>query len=142
MNKVIGIILAMVMVITTSALSLPVLAKTQPGETRAVFEADIFDIRGGDPLNKGEVYIRTDGSVKVEIEGAAANERYRVVLICGKCGDTAATVLGMIYTDNNGDFLLTSTLQPKVYVSPRVSVDKGLGTQAEFVSGFRVPQEP
>jgi len=104
-----------------------------------VFEADIFDVRGGDPLTKGEVYVRLDGSVKVEIEGAASDETYRVVLICGKCGNTVTTVLGMIDTDSNGDFVLTTTLLPRVYASPRVAVDKGFGTPAEFVSGFRLP---
>ena len=64
----IGLIITLVICLITT---IPVFAKGQPNDCRAVFESDIIDIdtEVGDDLDKGDVWFREDGSFKVEIEG-------------------------------------------------------------------------
>ena len=51
----------------------PLFGKSQPGGARAVFQSDLFaPAPESFDLEKGEVWIREDGSFKVEVEGVTS----------------------------------------------------------------------
>jgi hypothetical protein len=62
--------------------AIPVFAKSQPADCRAVFEADMFDFSPTDGcvVEKGEAWIREDGSFKIEIEGEILAGTYYIWL--------------------------------------------------------------
>lgn len=74
----------------------------QPAGKRAQFEADIIPV-DTQPLEKGEVWIRSNGNFKVDIEGAAASEIYEVYLLYGDPTNPESIKLGELETDEDGD---------------------------------------
>jgi hypothetical protein len=141
MKKLIAFVLAVVLVITVLAVAIPAVAKTQPGEVSTVFEADIVRVAGcTDPLTQGEGYVRADGSIKVEIEGAVPNKWYRVFLTYGP--DIPGPIpWGPVWVqaDSQGDFVVTGSVSGGPYGMPRFVVNTGGGTQTLFNSGFEIP---
>ena len=84
-KKSLMVLITVTLVIAAFGLVGPVSAD-QPAGKRAVFEADIVPV-DSEPLEKGEVWIRSNGDFKVEIEGAAASETYEVILFFGDPAD-------------------------------------------------------
>ena len=148
MKKSIAIGLIVTLVIGLIA-AMPVLAKGQPNDCRAVFESDIVDIdtEVGDDLDKGEVWFREDGSFKVEIEGEdlVESEVYTVVLY--NFLDLSETELGTITINEDGEGVLTGNLYDAgidiedMDIVPYVVIldDE---EQEQFVNGFHAPPEP
>ena len=72
MKKSIALVILVTLVIASIAV-VPLFAKSQPGGARAVFQSNLF---APEPesfdLEKGEVWIREDGSFKVEVEGVTS----------------------------------------------------------------------
>ena len=109
MKKLIAITLAVVLVISLIA-AIPVLAKTQPHNCRAVFESDIVALElDGQELDKGEVWIREDGSYKVEIEGAelVEGDEYTVRL---RYNLVTVVELGTIEINEDGEGMIEGWL--------------------------------
>jgi len=148
MKKSIAIGLIVTLVIGLIA-AMPVLAKGQPNDCRAVFESDIVDIdtEVGDDLDKGEVWFREDGSFKVEIQGEdlVESEVYTVVLY--NFLDLSETELGTITINEDGEGVLTGNLYDAgidiedMDIVPYVVIldDE---EQEQFVNGFHAPPEP
>ena len=109
-----------------------------PNAERAVFEADIVPASTADhTLDKGEVYIRDDGSYKIEIEGAEPDTTYRVFMVFGEPGSLIREQLGEILTDEEGEGKLEDFLcfdEDPIVDLPRIKLRSG-GT-VQFVSGF------
>jgi len=142
MKKLIAITLAVVLVVSAIAV-IPVLAKTQPHGVRAMFECDIVPTSmGGTDMEKGEAWIRTDGSYKVEIEGVVAGDGtvYNVELHYGCGGPTTVVVLNDI-TIYDGEGMCTGTLDPigDDVRCPRIRIFAASGGPAQFTSGFETP---
>ena len=144
MKKSIAITVVVTLVISLLA-AIPVFAKSQPNECRAVFESDIIESTvGDDELDKGEVWFREDGSFKVEIEGESLveGEEYDVLLwdLLGE----GTYELGTITISEDGDGVLTGYLYDKgvqdIDIIPVIQIFSE--TDWEFVSGCYVPPAP
>jgi len=147
MKKLIAVTLAVVLVISAIA-AIPVLAKTQPPGGRAVFESDIVPTFNAElqglTLEKGEVWIRADGSFKVEIEGVNDVEgtTYDVYLRHGVGRGEANEWLGVLVLDEDGEDILEGNLSSvfgddMTIRSPMIRIyDQSGGWKAEFASGF------
>jgi len=145
------ITLAVALVITLFAAIAPVSAKSKVGGGRVVFESDIIDPdpAGGDSLVKGEVYIRADGAVKVEIEGVSPpGKEYEVLFRWGPCHDPEMAVLGSITTDSDGYGMLETTLWavgvPGMVFMPRIAIQDVIEAPpvprpVQFHNGFDLP---
>lgn len=123
MKKLIAVALAVALVITLFAVIAPASGKSQPGEVRSVFESDFVPaLEVGDySFVKGEVCVREDGSVKVEIEGVEkegvppTDETFIVKMYYGKPGPWEfQTTLGMIEIDADGYGVLETSLAKAV----------------------------
>jgi len=140
MKRLIAVTLAVVLVVSAIAV-IPVIAKTQPHEVRAMFECDIVPTSmGGTDMEKGEAWIRTDGSYKVEIEGVVADDGtvYNVELHygCGAPPTATVVVLNDITIDDGegkseGFLYITDNVR-----CPRIRIFENGGGPAQFTSGF------
>ncbi|MFC1971770.1 hypothetical protein ACFLV0_07635 [Chloroflexota bacterium] len=107
MKKSIAIVIIVTLVIGLIA-ALPVFAKGQPHDVRALFEADLVDQSGN---YYGEVWVR-DGSgatdwIKVEVEGAAAETTYDVMVFTW---GGSFTDIGDLTTDDEGEGMIELNL--------------------------------
>ena len=143
---VIGIVVTLVIGLVAA---MPVLAKGQPNDCRAVFESDIVDIdtEAGDALDKGEVWFRDDGSFKVELEGETLVESEVYTVILYNFLDLSQTELGTITINEEGEGVLTGNLYDEgidiedMNVAPFVVIVDD-EEQEQFVNGFHAPPEP
>jgi len=147
MKRLIAVMAVAILVTAALAIAVPVGAKSQPGGVRATWESDILDVPSGDSLSRGEACVRVDGSVKVEIEGAAPLKTYWVWLVHGPA--PSFQNLGSITTDGAGNGVLDtvlSSLSPPItgnIYAPRVTLTETLDPLSlrnpMFVSGFQAP---
>jgi hypothetical protein len=142
---IIGIIVA---VVIGSIAAVPIFAAKPNGE-RAVFESDIVETANhGTPLEKGEVWIRADGSFKVEIEGvdAAPDTVYEVFLRYGFGRGVRVVLLGYIFIDDDGygeleGYLQWRGIEEETIRSPMIRINEYEdGRYDEMASGFWVPE--
>ena len=143
MKKLIAVAVALVLVIALFAMVAPVGAKGPP-DNPAVFESDLIPAPwGGESLTKGEVYVRADGSVKVEIEGATGGKTYNVWMGQANWTGSGWTIpparwakIGAFTTDANGDGVLT--LPADSIVGPVVGpvFELAWGGVPRFITGF------
>lgn len=143
MKKLIALAVAVVLVITAFAMVGPVSAG--PPANPAVFESVLIPAPwGSESLTKGEVYVRADGSLKLEIEGATGDQTYNVWMgqanwVSGS-GWTIPAVnwvkIGSFKTDANGDGSLT--LGADSIVGPVVGpvFELAWGGVPRFITGF------
>lgn len=154
MKKLIAIALVVALVITALAVAIPVGAapggvKGPPGGNKAVFESDIIDIPGNDELTGGgEVCVRSNGDVKVEITGAPLDKTYLVVLAYGEhC--SLASFLGSMTEYDDGEYKLETSLSSAIPELPLTLTVGGpvfviLDSEEapQFVSGFSYTPTP
>jgi hypothetical protein len=163
-RKLIAIALMLVLVITLFAVYTPNAAHVEADESPTVFESIFIETpAGGHPLSKGEVRVSADGTVRIEIEGAADNQTYRAFInvdICepGGQGTGCPTYkyiwrLGNFTTNVNGDGTLEKHLSEAIPFPPAsgilttvrqpvfaIFVPRPLpGFGPKFVTGFDVP---
>ena len=139
MKIIVAIAMVVLVVFATFATAISAGTNNQPSRVRAVFEADIIrSIHGTDPLTKGKGYVRADGSIKVEIEGALPDTEYIIILIYGR-RVPAPRAWGpySVTTDSSGNFVVTGTLSDGDYGTPRFAIRRqGV---AQFITGIQLP---
>ena len=145
-KKSLIVLMTVTLVIAAFGLVGPTSAK-QPDGGRALFEADIVPATiDGHLLDKGEVYIREDGSFKVEIEGAMPDTPYRVFLVFGA---PIARIELLDFDDNSlatnedGEGKLEGDLCPDIegsFGNPWIEIYSGDARRGtlQFVSGFEL----
>jgi hypothetical protein len=148
MKKLIAVTLAVTMVLGLIA-AISLFAKSLTPGGRAVFESDIVDayIESGDELDKGEFWIREDGSFKVEIEGEnlVDGDEYTANLHDVWFG-VGLTELGT-FTIMDGEGVLTGNLYDMgidiedEYISPAVVIEDD-GASWQFITGCYAPLPP
>lgn len=131
---------ALALVITALAVVAPVGAKSQPFGEQAVFQSGIVDTPEADTLVKGEVYIRANRAVKVEIEGVdPTGKTYEVRFIWGPpTAPLGVVTLGSITTDGDGYGVLDTFLPgsvPPFVPTPRIHL-RDSDSKIQFVYGF------
>ena len=141
MKRLIAIAVTVVMVITAFAMVGPVSAG--PPDNPAVFEATIVPTPWSDQsLPKGEVYVRADGSVKVEIEGALINTPYdvylgRLVLTDPPSWTWEWILLGTFTTDDDGEGDFFTTISG-TWAAPVLRITLADVGHTKFASGFEI----
>ncbi|MFC1970934.1 hypothetical protein ACFLV0_03240 [Chloroflexota bacterium] len=137
MRKSIAIGIIVTLVIGLIA-AVPVFAKGQPKSVRVLFEADLINTNGNP---HGEVWVRDNPSntqdwVKVDIEGAAADEDYDLIVFTW---DGMATQnLGTFTTDDEGEFSgeFTTLYNDAVYAGVIFYVQESGGGPNLCATGF------
>ena len=150
MKRLIAIALVVALAVTALAVAIPVGAQGPPGGNKAVFESDIIDIPEvdgmyTDELTGGEVYVRENGDVKVEITGATAGKTYFVVIQYGPAYDPIFSFLGFMTEYDDGEYKLETSLfsaDPELLpiVGAPVFVIIDSEEEPQFANGFYMPE--
>lgn len=142
MKKLMAIAVAVVLVLTLgSGVVFAGKEGSQPEGELAVFEATIVPTPWSDQsLTKGEVYVRADGSVKIEIEGALINTPYdvylgRLVLTDPPSWTWEWILLGTFTTDDDGEGDLDTTIS-ETWAAPVLRITLAGVGHTKFTSGF------